>query len=342
MNGDALAVLSEEQLAALNPFPVVFSRVSPDNKLKLVKSLQKRGDICAMTGDGVNDAPAIQQSDVGIAMGLTGTEVTRQAADIILSDDNFTTIVASVGEGRRIYDNIVKFLVYLLTCNGAEVWVMLFAVILGMPVPYLSLMLLWANIFADIPPSLSLGLEEGEPDTMERPPRPPEQHILSGRVGFIILFDSCFMAFMVLVNYYHAYDIREIPLDEAQTLAFELLATLHLVHSFQARSLTESAFRRDIISANPALAFSFVLSMGFLVGGCYIPGLNDVLELNPIGGLDWGIIAINVCVHMIVIECRKFALRTIDDRRADEKLRRAGRQAVPTDEIEMQSVQTQA
>jgi Ca2+-transporting ATPase len=188
-----------------------------------------------------------------------------------------------------------------------------------------------SGALADIPPPLSLGLEEGEVDAMQRPPRPANQHILTLRVGFIILFDSGWMAIMVLVNYFHCYSIRDEEILYSQTLAFELLATLHLVHSFEARSLTETMFRRDIFRSNPALAGSFILSMCFLIGGCYIPGLNHVLELVPLNGLEWLVIAINLCVHIVIIETRKFVMRTIENRQlAKLRLGQAGAGIPPT------------
>jgi Ca2+-transporting ATPase len=192
---------------------------------------------------------------------------------------------------------------------------------------------------------LSLGLEEGEVDAMTRPPRPSNQHILTGRVALIIAFDSGLMAIMVLVNYYHCYYIRGLELQYSQTLAFELLACLHLVHAFEARSLTESVFRRDAITSNPALACSFLLSMCFLVGGCYIPGLNGVLELEPLHGLEWGIIAINLVVHIVLIELRKVVMRTVEDYQlAKLRVGQAGAGIPPTagivqQEIEMERVQ---
>ena len=157
MKGFEVDLISEEQLAEVQPFPVVFARVSPDNKLKIVKALQRKGQTVIMTGDGVNDAPAIKQADVGVAMGKAGTEITKQAADIILANDDFTTIVEAVREGRQVYDNIIKFLVYLLSCNSAEVLLFLVAVSMNIPPPFSNMQILWANIFADIPPAMSLG-----------------------------------------------------------------------------------------------------------------------------------------------------------------------------------------
>jgi len=314
MNGDALAVLSEEQLAALTPFPVVFSRVSPENKLKLVKSLQRRGEVTAMTGDGVNDSPAIKAADVGVAMGLGGTEVTRQAADIVLSDDDFSTIVEAVEEGRRILDNIVKFLVYLLSCNGAEVAIMLIAVCAGWEVPYLPLMILWANIFVDIPPSLALGLEKVDPLAMDRQPRATNAPILLPHVLVVMAYDAAVMALIVLLNYWHMLHVRELELSYARSFAFILLAIIHLLHAWVSSSLTGTIFRRDLISNNPSMLWAIIVSVIFVVGGHYVPGLNDVLELDPIYGHEWGILFWNLGVFLAAVELRKLAMRVWEAR----------------------------
>jgi Ca2+-transporting ATPase len=149
MQGFEVDLLSEEVLSLQSPFPVVFARVSPDNKMKIVKALQRNGQIVVMTGDGVNDAPAIKQADVGVAMGITGTEITKQAADIVLATDDFTAIVVAVKEGRQVYDNILKFVVYLLSCNAAEVFLFLACVSVNLDLPLTTIQILWANIFAD-------------------------------------------------------------------------------------------------------------------------------------------------------------------------------------------------
>ncbi|KAL9537762.1 hypothetical protein MBANPS3_011488 [Mucor bainieri] len=174
--GQELDLLSQDAIIALDPFPCVFARVSPDNKLKIVQALQQRGELVAMTGDGVNDAPAIKCADVGVAMGgEAGTEITKQAADIVLLDDNFSTIVEAVEEGRHVFDNILKFIVYLLSCNGAEIFLMLICAIANLETPLTVMMILYANIIADIPPAMALGVEPAEVGLMKRKPRSPNQ-----------------------------------------------------------------------------------------------------------------------------------------------------------------------
>ncbi|KAJ1948574.1 hypothetical protein FBU59_001530, partial [Linderina macrospora] len=178
ITGAELDLLSDEATATLDPFPSVFARVSPENKIKIVKALQQTGHIVAMTGDGVNDAAAVKGADIGVAMGLGGTDITKEAADMVLVDDNFTTIVAAVEEGRRIFDNILKFILYLLSCNSAEIFLFLFASVLNLDLPFTTIMILWANIIADIPPALSLGMDPPESNIMRRPPRNPKSGIL--------------------------------------------------------------------------------------------------------------------------------------------------------------------
>ncbi|KAJ2695118.1 hypothetical protein H4R19_005861, partial [Coemansia spiralis] len=194
ISGAELDLLSEEATALLDPFPSVFARVSPENKIKIVRALQQSGHIVAMTGDGVNDAAAVKGADIGVAMGLGGTDITKQAADMVLLDDDFTTIVAAVEEGRRIFDNIFKFIMYLLSCNTAEIMLFLIASVLNLDLPFTTIMILWANIIADIPPALSLGMDPPEHDIMDRPPRNPKRGLLTRGTTLVLVIQAFFMA----------------------------------------------------------------------------------------------------------------------------------------------------
>ncbi|OAD67454.1 hypothetical protein PHYBLDRAFT_86228, partial [Phycomyces blakesleeanus NRRL 1555(-)] len=199
--GRELDLLSEDALLELDPFPNVFARVSPDNKLTIVNALQQRGELVAMTGDGVNDAPAIKAADVGVAMGIAGTEITKQAADLVLLNDNFATIVAAVEEGRHVFDNILKFILYLLSCNGAEIFLMLICAIANLETPLTVMMILWANIIADVPPAMALGVEPKERDLMKRSPRNPKMGVLTKVSWTIIFFQSLMMAALTIGTY---------------------------------------------------------------------------------------------------------------------------------------------
>jgi Ca2+-transporting ATPase len=198
ITGGELDRMSPEELNRSALDVNVFARVSPEHKIQLVTALQEQGYIAAMTGDGVNDAPALKKSDIGVAMGITGTDVSKEASDMVLQDDNFATIVSAVEEGRVIYDNIRKFIRYLLSCNSAEIAVMLVGPLLGMPLPLLPLQILWMNLVTDGLPALALGMEPAEPGVMDRPPNPSSANIFDRPMVRGILWMGLLMAIISL------------------------------------------------------------------------------------------------------------------------------------------------
>lgn len=298
MKGLEVDILGEDGLKALAKFPRVFARVSPQNKLAIVKALQSRKQITAMTGDGVNDAPAIRKADIGIAMGLSGTDIAKQAADMVLADDNFSTIIGAVEEGRRLYDNITKFIVYLLACNSAEIWIVLVALMLQLPVPLASVHLLWANIIADIPPSMSLGLEPGEADLLTRSPRSKSEQLLSPWNVVYIILQGLVIALLSLSRYVYGMRANESDVIGLKSETFVCLTIMQLHLSFLSRSLTHSFFSMNFFG-NPWMILAFFLSTMTLLLGSYVPGLNNLLEMTPINAAAWLRIA-GCCVLLTV------------------------------------------
>lgn len=314
LNGSALSSMTVEQLAILDPFPVVFSRVSPDNKLNIVKALQMRGDVVAMTGDGVNDAPAIRQADVGVAMGRSGTDITRQAADIILADDNFSTIVVAVAEGRKIMDNIIKFLVYLLSCNLSEVILMLVAVSAGYPEPLNALQILYANIVVDIPPSLALGAEQIEPDAMFRTPRNPQKPILGKRYTLALIVQASSIGLLSFGSYVICLDVEKLSLEQARSEAFAVVFIVQCAHSFMSRSIRNSLLTsgpRELFFGNMWLLWGCTISVLAVVAGIYTPGFNSIFGLVPIDGRGWLKVLVALIVHLCIVEFGKWRIRHV-------------------------------
>ncbi|CAG8547234.1 10270_t:CDS:10 [Paraglomus occultum] len=312
IRGAELDLLSDEAIAELKPFPSVFARVSPDNKLKIVKALQALGNSVAMTGDGVNDAPAIKAADVGVAMGMGGTEITKQAADIVLANDDFSTIVAAVEEGRQVFDNILKFIVYLLSCNGAEIVLMLLCTIINIDLPFTTIMILWANIIADIPPAMSLGVEPAENDIMKRRPRNPKSPVLSKMVTSMIIAQAFAMALLTFGTYKIALDFEHIPLEDARSLAFATLTTLQLFQGFLSRTVNESVFKTGILG-NKWMIASVLGSWGLLILGIYTPGIRQWLSLTPVPIFGWGKIAICFVILSLISETVKVIARRVRD-----------------------------
>eukprot|EP01117_Protostelium_nocturnum_P010230 TRINITY_DN366_c0_g1_i1.p1 TRINITY_DN366_c0_g1~~TRINITY_DN366_c0_g1_i1.p1 ORF type:complete len:1187 (-),score=476.65 TRINITY_DN366_c0_g1_i1:175-3735(-) len=324
LHGPEIEAMPLNRLSALDPFPTVFARVSPSDKLKIVRALKKRGEICAMTGDGVNDAPAIKNADVGIGMGESGTDLVKQSADIILLDDNFSSIVAGIEEGRRIFSNIQKFVVYLLSANSAEIYTMLGAVIIGMPVPFTAIMILWANLIADIPPAISLGIDPAHSTVLMVPPRDPKKGVFDRPSLFIVLFHGMSMAIITLSLYAIAiyvehYDIST-ERNRARALAFVGLTCMQLAHAFCARAIQNTIFTSDLWS-NKWLIGGVSVSLAFLVGASYIPGVQTLFHQWPLNWWDWIKILICVILHVAASEFMKLILRIFLNKRQARKTR---------------------
>ncbi|CAG8682422.1 13829_t:CDS:10 [Funneliformis mosseae] len=308
IRGAELDLLSDEAIAELDPFPNVFARVSPDNKLKIVKALQNMGNSVAMTGDGVNDAPAIKAADVGVAMGISGTEITKQAADIILANDDFSTIVAAVEEGRQVFDNILKFIVYLLSCNGAEIILMLLCAAINIELPFTTIMILWANIIADVPPAISLGVEPAEKDIMQRKPRSPSAPVLSKIATTILFMQSFTMAllpfgvYMLAMNQQHIEPEKKV--EDARSLAFTTLISMQLFQGFLSRTLNESLIKTGIFG-NKWMFGSVFGSILLMLIGVYVPGINKWLQLTPVPPFGWVKIVICCIIQLVVSEIGK-------------------------------------
>jgi P-type Ca2+ transporter type 2C len=307
---DPLPVLTGAQLSLLDPAQLaeevdriaVYARVAPEQKLIIVEALQRRGHVVAMTGDGVNDAPALQKADIGIAMGITGTDVAKAAADMVLLDDNFATIVAAVREGRAIYDNIRKFIKYLMATNVGELTVMLFAPLAGMPLPLLPLQILWMNLVTDGLPGLALGFEPAEPDVMQRRPNPPNESIFARGLGTHILWAGPLMGVIALLTgwvYWRAGD------DAWQTMLFTVMTVSQMFHVLAIHQESRSVFGRGFIT-NPLLLGAVALTILLQFALVYIPALQGVFGTQALN-LEHILIAFALSTLILwVIEAQKF------------------------------------
>ncbi|RIK40825.1 MAG: ATPase [Chloroflexi bacterium] len=306
LTGNELDKLSLETLQERVKEFSVFARVSPEHKLNIVQALQTEGHIVAMTGDGVNDAPALKKADIGVAMGITGTDVAKEAAEMVLQDDNFATIVAAVEEGRVIYDNIRKFIKFLLSCNAGEILVMLIGPFLGMPLPLLPLQILWMNLVTDGFPALALGVEPAERNVMRRPPYPPQENIFSRGVGRDILWIGALMGVMPLaVGYFYWLNN---PDGVWQTMVFTTLVLSQLLLALAMRSERDSIFQIGFGSNRAmllAVGGAFLLQLAVI----YVPFLQNFFNTQALSLGDLGIAVVLSTFLFWSVETEKVLIR---------------------------------
>jgi Ca2+-transporting ATPase len=286
----------------------VYARVAPEQKLKIVRALQDKGHFVAMTGDGVNDAPALKAADIGVSMGITGTDVAKEASSMILLDDNFATIVKAVREGRKIYDNIRKFIKYLLTTNSGEIWTLFLAPFLGLPIPLLPIHILWINLVTDGLPALALSMEPEERNVMTRPPRHPGESVFSGGLGYHAVWVGLLMAGVVLSLQawaIHAGDAHW------QTMVFATLCMLQLGHVLAIRSEKQSLFVQGIFTNKPLL-LSVVATFLLQIATIYVPFLNPVFKTVPLTMKELGIVLVLSTSVFIAVETEKLFKRNLN------------------------------
>ncbi len=278
LSGEEIDQLSYPEFLELVKVTNVFARVSPNHKVMIVKALQETGEITSMTGDGVNDAPALKQANIGVAMGVTGTDVSKEAADMILLDDNFVTIVDAVEEGRVIYSNIRKFVGYLVSCNVGEVLLIFVAMVLGWGSPLLPIQILWINLVTDSFPAFALGLEKKEEGIMEVDPIDPGASIVDKKMGIAIAFQAVFLATAVLISYYIGHNIIG-GAHVGETFAFITIITGELLRTFSARSETTTIFKMKIFE-NKWINYSVLLGMILLLIVLFVPGINTLFRTD--------------------------------------------------------------
>lgn len=290
-SGEELDGLSDEALLDKIENIPVYARVSPEHKLRIVKAWRKKGHIVAMTGDGVNDAPAVKEADIGVAMGITGTDVTKEVSDMIVTDDNFASIVAAIEEGRGIYDNIKKFIHYLLSCNAGEILVMLVSSLIGLPAPLLPIHILWINLVTDGLPALALGVDPVEPGIMQRPPRKPNEAVVTRQRAFLMLTQGAFIAICSLFAFSFVLFVEKEGIGRARTAAFIVLACSQLFHSFSCRSTQESIFKLGIFS-NKKLIAATLVSFLLQIAVVYLPFAQKVFKTEMLSPFDWFLVLV--------------------------------------------------
>ncbi|MHC9064973.1 cation-translocating P-type ATPase [Nitrospira sp. CMX1] len=308
LSGHEIDNLTEDQLAQRVERVTVYARVSAEHKLRIIRAWKQRGAIVAMTGDGVNDAPAIKAADIGITMGITGTDVTKEAADMVVTDDNFASIAAAVEEGRGVFDNIRKAVHFLLSCNLSEVLVMLFAALLGLPLPLLPIQILWMNLVTDGIPALALAVDPKAPDLMTRPPRRPEARLLDGKRLRAIGAEGLMLGMIALGAFsYSLYGLHQ-ELDQARTVAFTVLVVAQLVHVFNCRSQRLSLFQLGV-GTNRGLVWAVVLSLVVQVGVLTVPVAASIFKVVPLPMEDWALMGAMGLLPFFIMEGIKVVRR---------------------------------
>lgn len=289
LTGRDLDLMSDRQLQEMAEEVTVYARVSPKHKLQIVRALKKLGHVVAMTGDGVNDAPAVKEADIGIAMGIAGTDVTKEASAIILADDNFNSIVSAIEEGRGIYDNIRKFIRYLLSCNVGEVLTMLFAVLAGLPLPLMPIQILWMNLVTDGLPAMALGIDPYDRDIMTRQPRHPGESVFSNGLAWRIISSGTAIGLGTLLLFWVGFKLGDVVL--ARTMAFNTLVFFQLFYVFTCRSEYHTIFEVGFLT-NPHLVGVVLISAFLQLAVCYVPFLQAVFDTVPLNWLHWALILV--------------------------------------------------
>lgn len=287
ITGPEMDEMSDRELENVCEKATVFARVFPKHKLRIVRAFKNKGHIVAMTGDGVNDAPAVKDADIGIAMGKSGTDVTRQSAAMILMDDNFSSIVAAVEEGRNIYSNIRKFIRYLLSCNVGEVFTMFLSMLFGLPIPLLPAQILIVNLATDGLPAIALSMEPGDPEIMEKPPRKPDESIFAHGLSSVIALRGVLIALSTLASFLIVFRLSA-NIDVARTAALVTLVMSQLIHVFECKSETKGLFEINLFS-NIYLVLAVISSILLLLAVIYIPPLRPILGTMPLKVNDWSI-----------------------------------------------------
>ena len=318
LTGAEIDALSDEEFSKrINQYRV-FARVSPEHKVKIVRAFKAHGNIVSMTGDGVNDAPSLKYADIGVAMGITGTDVAKGASDMILTDDNFTTIVHAIEEGRNIYNNIKKAVVFLLSCNLGEVVAIFASILFFWPVPLLPTQILWINLITDSLPAIALGVDPGDKDVMRQKPRNPKESFFAGGTGIRAVIGGTLIGILTLTAFYfglakHGFsmgsgDIPKDVLTYARTMSFVVLAASQLFYSLAMRNPTKSIFQIGLFSNRyliGAILAGFILQFGVIS----IPFLADAFNVTNLSLSDWGLVLAFSLIPLTIYEIFKVFLR---------------------------------
>ena len=301
LTGAQMEEISDQRLAEIVERVRVYARVSPEHKLRIVRAWKARNQIVAMTGDGVNDAPALKEADIGIAMGITGTDVAKEASDMVLADDNFATILAAVEEGRAIFDNIRRFVQFLLSANTGEVLTFVVAALIGLPLPLVPIQILWINLATDSLPALALGVEKAEPGIMRRPPRPPEEGIVTRPIGGRIAYQGALIGLVTL----GAFVLGLFPLgrgvERARVLAFTSSILAQGLHAFNLRSYDYSLFTIGFFT-NRWMVYAFVAVVLANLAVVYVPFLQPIFDTVPLTLSDWAVVVGLSFLPLLVVQ----------------------------------------
>lgn len=309
LTGTELEALSQEQLREVVRDVDVYARTSPEHKIRIVRALQSHGEVVAMTGDGVNDAPALTRADVGIAMGIKGTEATKEAAEFVLADDNFATIRSAVAEGRRIYDNLRKSIVFLLPTNGAQSLVILVAVVFGLALPLTSVQVLWVNMVTAVTLSLALAYEPAERGIMRRPPRATGGPIIDrAELGFVLVVSLLIGG--AAMGVFYGVSATGVPIEVARTEAVLMLALGQLAYLFNCRFLTRSSFTLDVLRGNKAIWWSALALIVLQLIYTYVPFMNVLFASRPLEPSAWVLPLVLSIAIFLAVEALKALLRS--------------------------------